>query len=64
MHTPQWYGSIGIINSAHTRRRGILSALRNAIADLVDAVTVRRRPRSGSLRLRNSATRAARSPYR
>jgi len=34
MHTPEWYGTIGILNSAHLKRRGLLDRLRALVAIL------------------------------
>ncbi len=57
MNTPEWYGSIGIMNSAHMSRRGIRDTLSRAIADLRYALAMLRRPRPPGRRSQGRRTR-------
>jgi hypothetical protein len=34
MNTPEWFGTIGVMNSQHLHRRGVIAALRRAIGEL------------------------------
>lgn len=52
MHTPEWYGTIGIMNSAHMHRRGILDTLQRVAASLRYALRAFRLPRGPGRRLR------------
>lgn len=61
MHTPEWYGTIGIMNGAHMHRRSVIGTLRNGIAGLCFALArvLQQRP-SGRDRRRRAATSAPR----
>lgn len=45
MNTPEWFGSIGVMNSAHMHRRGMIASLRRAVSELWTAAAVLRLPR-------------------
>ena len=34
MNTPEWFGTIGVMNSQHLHRRGVIGLLRRAIGEL------------------------------
>lgn len=34
MNTPEWFGSIGVMNSAHMHRRGVVASFRRAMNEL------------------------------
>jgi hypothetical protein len=34
MNTPEWFGTIGVMNSQHLHRRGVIGSLRRAIGEL------------------------------
>ena len=34
MNTPEWFGTIGVMNSAHLHRRGAAALLRRAMCEL------------------------------
>lgn len=34
MNTPEWFGSIGVMNSAHLHRHGLIARLRLAVAEV------------------------------
>ena len=44
MNTPEWFGTIGVMNSAHMHRRGLFASLRRAMGDLRAAVAALRLP--------------------
>lgn len=51
MNTPEWFGTIGVMNSAHLHRRGPIGSLRRALSELVAAAAglrLRRLPRPSS----------------
>jgi len=43
MNTPEWFGTIGVMNSAHMHRRGIVASLRRAMNELRFAARLRLR---------------------
>jgi hypothetical protein len=34
MNTPEWFGTIGVMNSQHLHRRGVIGLLRRAVGEL------------------------------
>jgi hypothetical protein len=52
MHTPQWYGSIGVMNGAHMYGHGAIRVLRRAIAELRYAIATFALPHAAPLRAR------------
>lgn len=61
MHTPEWYGTIGIMNSAHMHRRGVFDALQPTFDGLRYALLSLRLQRPAEKRARRHG--AATPPY-
>ena len=45
MNTPEWFGSIGVMNSAHMHRRGVIARLRLVLGEIGAAAGRLRGPR-------------------
>lgn len=50
MNTPEWFGSVGVMNRAHMHRRGLLALFRRVLEVLHAAAAGLRLPRGASSR--------------